>query len=301
MSRLKRNIIIATVSIVVILTLIVVVGLNMSSNKTTFLEESTAYDSGRGESSNYESDKAEIGPNTPAENEIDTQSKIITNVFITMETTEFNSAISNLDSLVKKYNGYIENCNISTINYGSNGKIYKDGHYVIRIPQKEVDTFTVEVNKIGNVISQQTSKSDITMQYQDTESRLNVLKIKEERILELLKKAEKIDDVIKLENELSQVIYEKESLTRSLKGMDNQVDYSTASVTITEVDKLSSSETVETKFGEKILNALNNSIYLLKQTIQRLILLIIYVVPFALIITAIFLVVYKIFKKQKKD
>lgn len=301
MSRLKRNIIIAAVSIVVILTLIVVVGLNMSSNKTTFLEKSTAYDSGRGESSNYESAKAEIEPNTPAENEIDTQSKIITNVFITMETTEFNSAISNLDSLVKKYNGYIENSNISTINYGSNGKIYKDGHYVIRIPQKEVNTFTVEVNKIGNVISQQTSKSDITMQYQDTESRLNVLKIKEERILELLKKAEKIDDVIKLENELSQVIYEKESLTRSLKGMDNQVDYSTASVAITEVDKLSSSETVETKFGEKVLNALNNSIYLLKQTIQRLILLIIYIIPFVLIIAAIFLVVYKIFKKQKKD
>lgn len=301
MSRLKRNIIIAAVSIVVILTLIVVVGLNMSSNKTTFLEKSTAYDSGRGESSNYESAKAEIEPNTPAENEIDTQSKIITNVFITMETTEFNSAISNLDSLVKKYNGYIENSNISTINYGSNGKIYKDGHYVIRIPQKEVNTFTVEVNKIGNVISQQTSKSDITMQYQDTESRLNVLKIKEERILELLKKAEKIDDVIKLENELSQVIYEKESLTRSLKGMDNQVDYSTASVAITEVDKLSSSETVETKFVEKVLNALNNSIYLLKQTIQRLILLIIYIIPFVLIIAAIFLVVYKIFKKQKKD
>jgi len=300
LNRLKRNIIIAAVSIVVILTLIVVVGLNMSSKKSAFLNENTAYDSSRGESSSSEGCETPVAP-TLAENKITNESKVITNVFMSMETTEFNSAINNLDSLVKKYNGYIENSNISTINYGSNGKIYKDGNYVIRIPQKEVNTFTVEVNKIGNVISQQTSKSDITMQYQDTESRLNVLKVKEERILELLKKAEKIDDVIKLENELSQVIYEKESLTRSLKGMDNQVDYSTVSVTITEVDKLSSSETVETKFGEKILNALNNSIYLLKQTIQKLIILIIYIIPFALIIAAIFFVIHKIFKKQKKD
>ena len=41
-----------------------------------------------------------------------------------------------------------------------------------------------------------------------------------------------MEDIITLENQLSQIIYEKENLTANLKDMDDKVDYSTVHLEI---------------------------------------------------------------------
>ncbi|MCR2044564.1 DUF4349 domain-containing protein [Anaerosalibacter massiliensis] len=238
--------------------------------------------------------------NGATENKVDNKSssqKIITNLFISMETKEFDNSINHLNNIVNKYKGYIENSDISYNNHVNNN-IYKYAQYTIRMPKNSVDKFTNEINKIGNIISQSTSKEDITKEYYDTESKLNVLKIKEERILKILESAEKIEDILKLEDELNKVIYEKESITNEMKDMDNKISYSTLIINITEVDKFSNIETTKTSFGEKIINTFNNSLYFLKLTMENIIIIVIYILPFALIIGLVYLIINKFIRKK---
>lgn len=67
-----------------------------------------------------------------------------------------------------------------------------------------------------------------------------------------MEKAEKIEDIIALENQLSETIAEKESLKTSLINIDDKVDFSTINIEIQEVEKLSNAETIETTFGTRI-------------------------------------------------
>ncbi len=81
-------------------------------------------------------------------------------------------------------------------------------------------------------------------------------------------------------------------------NIDDKVDFSTFEIHIREVDRLSSEDTVDTKFGTKVKNAFNDSIYMFKIAIEKLIIFIIYILPFAIIIGIVFYIV-KRFKKAK--
>ena len=149
-----------------------------------------------------------VGEDKKSEYDLIEPDKIITTVSISMQTKEFMATVEKLNSLIGKYKGYIENSDISYNNYVYSTSL-KHSQYSIRIPRENLDTFKNELKEIGNIISENTSKVDITKQYRDTESRLKVLEVKEGRILDLLKKAEKMEHIIALENQITNIIYQK--------------------------------------------------------------------------------------------
>lgn len=230
--------------------------------------------------------------NSPLEPE-----KVITTIYMDLETTDFEKSSQSLYDTIKKYKAYVENSSIDYSRYRNN-KRYKNAYYVVRVPRNNVLDFKSGLTGIGNILSESTNKEDVTRQYRDTESRLKVIETKEERILALLAKAEKIEDIIKLESELSEIIYEKEQLKTNLINMDDKVDFSTFEINIREVEKLSNQETVDTKFGTKVKNAFSDSLYMFKIGIEKLIIFIIYILPFAVVIGIIAYFVLKFNKKR---
>ena len=224
--------------------------------------------------------------------------KIITTVSITMETVEFDQTSENLNELIKKYKGYVESSNISHNNYIHSSRL-KYSNYSIRIPRENLDKFVDDIKEIGNIISENTSKLDITKSYRDTESRLRVLETKEERILALLEKAEKMEDIIALENQLSEIIYQKENLTADLMEMDDKVDYSTVHLELREVAKLTPGENVKTPFFAKLANAFKNSIYYFTQNIESFLISIIYFLPYGIILVVAAFVIGRFIRKKK--
>lgn len=226
--------------------------------------------------------------------------KVITTLYLNFESTEFEKSNDELNKLIEKYKAYVEYSNISYNQYYNNIS-YRYGEFIIRVPKESITSFKTELNLIGNLKSESTNKQDVTKQYRDTESRLNVIEIKEERLLSLLEKAEKIEDIIALENQLSQVIYEKESLKSSLITLDDKVDFSTVNLSIQEVAKTTATETVETSFGTKIKNALSDSLYSFRTTLEDLIIVLIYMLPFLIILAVIIFVVLKVIQKAKKN
>ncbi|HZK58215.1 MAG TPA: DUF4349 domain-containing protein, partial [Clostridia bacterium] len=247
----------------------------------------------------------EVSPEESAQADADSDiggiepEKVITSVFISLETTEFDSAIENLGSIVSKSKGYVENSNISSRGR-INNKVFQHAQYTIRIPKGSVDTFTGEMDSIGNVVSQSTSKEDITKQYYDTESRLNLLKVKEERMTALLKKAERIEDIITIENQLSEIIHQKESMTKNILEMDDKVAYSIINMEISEVEKLRSDVTAKTTFAARISNAFNDSLYTFKVFVEGVVLIFVYTWPFLLVGGLIAFLVFKFIKTKRE-
>ena len=232
-------------------------------------------------------------------------SKVIVRFFINMETIEFDKSISALENLISKNKAYVENSNTSLGSYYDQ-RSYRNAEYVIRVPRDNLDKFMKETGSIGKITNKEESKEDVTMHYRDTESRLNVLNIKEERILELLKKAEKMEDIIALENSLSDLIYQKESLTGVLKNLDNKVDFSTVTIYLREVQKLSSVDDSKTGFGDRIGNALSDSLYRFRLNIENLLIGLIYALPAIIILAILAYVGYRlsrayIRKRPNKD
>lgn len=252
---------------------------------------------------NY-ADQEEMGYGDSAPEDMDSEKwtmepeKIITTVSITMQTKEFMATTDKLNNLIKKHKAYIEQSNISYNNYINNTRL-KYSDYNIRVPRENLELFISELKEIGNVISENKNKQDITKQYRDTESRLRILETKEERILALLEKAEKMEDIIVLENQLSDIIYDKENLTGNIMDMDDKVDYGTVIFQLEEVAKLSSSGDIKTPFLDKIKNAFNDSIYFFTNVLQNIVIFFIYFLPYLLILSVILVLVLWIRKKSK--
>ena len=226
--------------------------------------------------------------------------KIITTVYMEMQTKEFIPTRDRLDVLISKYKGYIQNSNISYNDY-----VYSDGlkyaNYSIRIPSESLDAFIDDIIAIGNIISQSKNKEDISKSYRDTESRLRVLEIKEERILSLLEKAQDMEDIIVLENQLSDLIYQKEELNQDLSAMDEKVDYSTVDLNIEEVAKLTPGGNSKAPFIEKLQTAFKDSFYFFTRNSGELLIGLVYFLPYAIILALIGYLVYRFTRRRKKD
>lgn len=184
--------------------------------------------------SDYASETA-IGENTSASGR-----KLIRTVNLSMETLEFESFVSALQKAVAKTGGYIESSDISGNSYNYSRNRYAS--FTCRIPSAKLDGFLGTVGGIGNVTSSYENQDDVTLSYVDTEARVASLQTEYDRLLELLSKAENIDSVIALEQRLSDVRYQLESYKSQLRTYDNLVDYSTVTISASEVQRVTSPE-----------------------------------------------------------
>ena len=86
----------------------------------------------------------------------------------------------------------------------------------------------------------------------DAQARLDSLRQQEASLLEILSKAEKLEDVVQLQTALSDVRYQIESLTAQLKRMDSQVTYSYLNMDLREVVEYQETAAKPKTFGEKL-------------------------------------------------
>lgn len=176
--------------------------------------------------------------------------KLIRNVSLEVETETFDELILTVEGRTTDAGGYVEE------SYTYNGSSYYGSHrksadLTIRIPAGRLDEFLSAVSEASNVISRNENVTDVTLQYVDMESRKKALEAEHERLLELLEKAENVEDIISIEGRLSEVRYQMESMESQLRTLDNQVSYSTVSLHISEVERLTPVK--EQNVGERIV------------------------------------------------
>lgn len=169
--------------------------------------------------------------------------KLIRNVSMNLETREFDALTKSISDAVTFFGGYMEQADVSGNSlYWSDERSSRYSNITARIPENKLDAFLTEVSSQGNVTYKNESVQDVTLQYTDITSRKKTLQMEQERLWELLEKAESVDAVIALEARLSEVRYQLESIESQLRTLDNQIVYSTVYLSIQEVQVLTSTD-----------------------------------------------------------
>ncbi|MDD3193465.1 MAG: DUF4349 domain-containing protein [Oscillospiraceae bacterium] len=186
--------------------------------------------------------------------------KIIWTVDMEVETLTFDAFLSSLEEAVQTFGGYMEGSSISgdSIQYTSN----RYGTLTIRIPSGKLDDFLSQVGQIGTVTYTNKSSEDVTLDYVDIESRIATLKVEQERLLALLESAQDLESVIQLESRLSEVRYQLESYTSTQNRYDSLIDYSTVSLSVREVQRVTAVH--DQSVGQRIAAGWSETIYQLK-------------------------------------
>ena len=184
--------------------------------------------------------------------------KLIRTVDLEIQTKEFDTVLTSVQERVQELGGYVEQSSIdSGSSYYSSYNRYS--YLTVRIPSDKLDGFLENVKETANVTNISESTEDITLRYVDAESRKIALETEQSRLLELLEKAETVEDIITIESRLSEVRYQLESYTSQLRTFDNQVDYSTVHINIHEVDRETK---VEPKgFWDEVKEEFGDSLY----------------------------------------
>jgi len=162
--------------------------------------------------------------------------KLIRTVRLSIETDDFDNLLDSLQKQVAALGGYVEQSDISGVSLTyRNQPNSRYASITVRIPSNQLNQFVQAAEESGNVTFKSESTEDVTLRYSDLESRKKSLTIEQERIWELLEKADTLEAVISLEERLSEIRYELESMESQLRLYDNQVDYSTIYIDINEV------------------------------------------------------------------
>ncbi len=177
---------------------------------------------------------AGTGEVLPAEDE----RKVIKNAEFTVEVEDFDGVFSTLLNIAGRFGGYVQNSGSYTrvSGTGEYERELKEGHVVLRIPSSKLNTVIDEITGLGEVSYQSLSGNDITTGYMDIQARLNNKEVQEKRLLEVLDRASKIEDILRIEEELNRVRTDIEMYASRLKNWDNLVQYATITVTVKEVE-----------------------------------------------------------------
>ena len=207
--------------------------------------------------SEMESVATEDGKMPEANNE-----KIIKTVDAYVQTKEYDKYISSLTANVAANGGYIEK---SDANMGGYYNSNRHSTYVLRIPAEKLDSFMISAEENGKITSKTETQKNVTLEYVDVESRISAYKTEKETLTNLLEKAASLENVLDIQERLSEVNYQIENYTAQLRVLENRVSYSTVTLNIDEVERVSETEPT---LGQRIKNEFLDNIDNLKEGLE---------------------------------
>ncbi len=196
----------------------------------------------------------------------DENAKIIYTAFLSIDTTEFEAAQAKIEDVTKAHNAYFSSLDQSGDSYS-----LRSAYYEIRVPAEEFDGFIKDAQSFGTITSISQNAADVSEDYYDIESRLETAKTKLQRLNELLSQAQDMTDIITIENEISNVQWEIDDLSGSLKYYDSQVRYSTVTINLYEVYRTTDGDT-PLSFGDRISKAFKDGVGAFAEGMQSLLL-----------------------------
>lgn len=223
--------------------------------------------------------------------------KIIKNAEMTVETKTFDNFLTTLEADIAKLKGYIEQKEIST-----SGNDYRGAHIVVRIPAENLDKFMSKVSENGNVTYENESAVDVTSSYNDIERHIKSLETEQERLLEIMKKADTLSDILSIEERLTQIRYELDGYEQKLSSYDEQIAYSTVTLSVDEVEVVTVGE--DDGFFTQVKEGFMGSLKAIGWIFKTLALVILSGSPFFILIgatVAVIIGIVKLAKKKRKN
>lgn len=230
--------------------------------------------------------------------------KIIYTAYANLETTDLDQSIDTLNGLVEQYGAFLESSSVTGNNLLDIAAGYTYGRsadFTLRVPKEHYSDFTSALDTVGNVTNLTSDAENITAQYSDVETQVKSYDTQEQRLLEIMAQADTVEDMITLESRLSEVRMEKDRLETQLQNWDRQVDYSTVTISLTEVQELTPEPPAEEPtYMEQLGQTFMDSVHWMGRAAKGGVKLLVAVIPVLLPIAVIILAVVLICKAASK-
>jgi len=215
------------------------------------------------------------------------EQKIIKTGNLRFETNDLEATYTQIQVAVKSHNAIIQN-DTEGKNYES---IFKN--ITVRVPSKNFDAFLSDISKgVSYFDNKEISSQDVTEEYIDIDARLKAKKVLESRYLELLKKANKVTEILEIEKQLSAIREEIEAKEGQLRYMQSQISMST--ITIEFYKTVANEGGATISYGSKIWNAIKSGF----NGISSFFIGLLSIWPFLIILATGFYFIRKRFKKK---
>ncbi|MGN0546617.1 MAG: DUF4349 domain-containing protein [Acutalibacteraceae bacterium] len=224
--------------------------------------------------------------------------KIIKTVYLNVQTKEYDKYISALKASVTSLGGYVES---SESNMGFYEDSNRYANYVVRIPAEKLEEFITSAGENGKITNKSEEIQNVTLEYVDLESRIDSFKAEKETLTGLLKKAESLENVLAIQERLSEVNYQIDSYTSQLNVLKNRVSFSTVTLNINEVERVSESKPT---LWSEIKDAFSDNIKAVGEWLRSFVVGFVgglpIIIPIAAVAVAVILIIRKAVKKRKE-
>lgn len=216
--------------------------------------------------------------------------KIIHTADIRFKVDDLRKAEMSIKARVQAMEGYISNTNQNR----QSGNL--ENSWTIRIPAEKFEAFLGDVEKESIYTdSKNVSAEDVTAEYVDNDLRIKSKQKVFERYLELLKQAKNVQEIMAVEEQIRVIREEIEAKEGRQKFLNDQVSYST--ITLTFYQETETSSAPEQPFYVKIWKNFVegwNSFF-------AMIIGLFYLIPYLLLLTGLIYLLKKWWKKRNNS
>lgn len=228
------------------------------------------------------------------------EEKMIKTVNLTVQTRKYDEYVSATKARVSELNGYIERSVETRNGYGSDDS-RRSSDYTIRIPSERLDEFLAGTEEKGKIISKSENQENAALEYVDVQSRIDAYKAEKEALMQTLKKAESLEDVLAVRERLSDVNYQLDAYVSKLRILQNKVTYASVNMDICEIGRAAENDP---SIRERIKEGFLKSSDRLKDAVVEIVVGFFgglpVIVPAVALAAAVFLIIRAIIRKRTK-
>ena len=234
--------------------------------------------------------------------------KIVYTGNISLQTLEYDKSSQSIHDKINKYGGFVENedtFNEDPYWYYKNrtgaaaNRTKRNLNITARIPAEKFNAFMKDLEEDGQVINTSVNARNISVQYATHDASRKALEIEQGRLLEMMEKAETVEEMIAVEERLTEVERELNDEKTQLSAMDRDVGFSTIYISLQEVFEYSET-VVEVSYGEQLKRAFGRACEGFVTFWKDLILFIVETFPFLIMLGVIITVIVKLIRRGRR-
>jgi hypothetical protein len=152
---------------------------------------------------------------------------------VSVTSGSFDSKLADVRQLVELEQGFIAGTDAQVNPQFSDDRI-RTGVISFMVPAKNFDETIDAVAKLGKVQNEHISGQDVSSQYVDLQARLANEEAQRNAMVALLQRAQSVNDIIAIQNQLGQITQQIEELKGQIQYLDHNTSFSTVTVNIVE-------------------------------------------------------------------
>lgn len=264
-----------------------------------------------GESSGEDNEVTDVSDNIKENNtseNIIRKEMLVYSCNLTVDVLDFDTAISSFKSNLDKYGAFPENENYSDGGSGSRWQYSDEEKWqtytaTVRVPSADYNKFCDAVAETGDLRSKNASVENMSREYYDLSSTLEIYEAKEKRYMERLATIQDEQYAIKVEEELTDIQIEISKIKTRMNDIQTDVAYSYVYVTMNEVKEYTAEPEKTDTFIQRLSNTVSKATANFLSVMENLLFILIYLFPHLAVIGLVIFIIVKIvmFNKKRKN